>query len=122
MEALHQILSLHFLLRNSVYTSVFIGVACPLVGVFLVLRRLIFMGVALPQISSTGVAVSLSLPLWLGLQVTPQSEHMLAFIGSILFSVVAILVLAFLERRGRGLPEGRLGTAYVVATAISILL
>ena len=122
MEALHQILSLHFLLRNSVYTSVFIGVACPLVGVFLVLRRLIFMGVALPQISSTGVAVSLSLHLWLGLQVTPQSEHMLAFIGSILFSVVAILVLAFLERRGRGLPEGRLGTAYVVATAISILL
>ena len=43
--------------RNSVYTSVIIGFACPLVGVFLVLRRLVFMGVALPQISSTGVAI-----------------------------------------------------------------
>jgi ABC-type Mn2+/Zn2+ transport system permease subunit len=32
------------------------------------------------------------------------------------------LVLAFLERRGRGQPEGRLGTAYVVAAAFSILL
>ena len=31
-------------------------------------------------------------------------------------------MLAFLERRGRGQPEGRLGTAYVVAAALSILL
>jgi ABC-type Mn2+/Zn2+ transport system permease subunit len=122
MEALHHILSFGFLLRNSVYTSVLIGFACPLVGVFLVLRRLVFVGVALPQISSTGIALSLSLPLWLGFQATPQSGHTLAFIGSTLFSVVAILVLAFLERRGRGLPEGRLGTAYVVAAAVSILL
>jgi ABC-type Mn2+/Zn2+ transport system permease subunit len=125
METLHQILSPDFLLRNSVYTSVLIGLACPLVGVFLVLRRLVFMGVALPQISSTGVALALSLPLWLGVNVTahgPHSEHALAFVGSMLFSVVAILVLAFLERRGRGLPEGRLGTAYVVAAALSILL
>ena len=122
MEALHQILSFNFLLRNSVYTSVLIGFACPLVGVFLVLRRLVFVGVALPQISSTGVALSLSLPLWLGFQVTSHSEHALAFIGSTLFSIVAILILAFMEQRGRGLPEGRLGTAYVVSAAVSILL
>ena len=125
METLHQILSPDFLLRNSVYTSVLIGLACPLVGVFLVLRRLVFMGVALPQISSTGVALALSLPLWLGVSVTAygsHSEHVLAFVGSTAFSLVAILVLAFLERRGRGLPEGRLGTAYVVAAALSILL
>ena len=122
MDALHHIISSGFLLRNSVYTSVLIGFACPLVGVFLVLRRLVFMGVALPQISSTGIALSLSLPLWLGYQATSQNGHALAFIGSTLFSVSAILVLAFLERRGRGLPEGRLGTAYVVAAAVSILL
>ena len=59
METLRQMLSPDFLLRNSVYTSVLIGFACPLVGVFLVVRRLVFIGVALPQISSTGVAVAL---------------------------------------------------------------
>ena len=96
MEALHQILSPQFLLRNSVYTSVLIGFACPLVGVFLVLRRLVFMGVALPQISSTGIALSLSLPIWMGLQLTPYGEHALAFIGATAFSLSAILVLAFL--------------------------
>ncbi len=125
MDTLRQILSPDFLLRNSVYTSVLIGLACPLVGVFLVLRRLVFMGVALPQISSTGVALALSLPMWLGADVTAhssQGEHTLAFLGSLTFSLVAILVLAFLERRGRGMAEGRLGTAYVVAAAASILL
>ena len=124
METLKEILSPDFLLRNSVYTSVLVGFACPLVGVFLVLRRLIFMGVALPQISSTGVAVAWSLPVWLGMNVASaeHSAHTLAFAGSMLFTLAAILILAFLERRGRGLAEGRLGTAYVVATALSILL
>jgi ABC-type Mn2+/Zn2+ transport system permease subunit len=125
MESLRHILSPDFLLRNSVYTSVLIGFACPLVGVFLVLRRLVFVGVALPQISSTGVAIALSMPLWLGVKPAEHaahSEHLLAYAGSLVFSLAAILVLAFLERRGRGLPEGRLGTGYVVAAALSILL
>jgi ABC-type Mn2+/Zn2+ transport system permease subunit len=124
METLKEILSPDFLLRNSLYTSVLIGFACPLVGVFLVLRRLVFMGVALPQISSTGVAIALSVPFWLGLnpQHAAHDEHIIAFAGAMLFSLAAILTLAFLERRGRGLPEGRLGAAYVVAAALSILL
>ena len=125
MEIIYQIFSPDFLLRNSIYTSVLVGLVCPLVGVFLVMRRLVFMGGALPQISSTGVAVALSLPLWLGFNLSEHSSHsahMLAFIGSITFSLVAIMALAFLERRGRGQPEGRLGTVYVVAAALSILL
>jgi ABC-type Mn2+/Zn2+ transport system permease subunit len=125
MEALGQILSPDFLLRNSVYTSVLVGFSCPLVGLFLVMRRLVFMGVALPQISSTGVAIALSLPLWLGFNLADHgshSAHELAFVGSITFSLTAILVLAFMERRGGGQSEGRLGTAYVVAAALGILL
>jgi ABC-type Mn2+/Zn2+ transport system permease subunit len=125
METLFQILSPDFLLRNSIYTSVLIGFSCPLVGVFLVMRRLVFMGVALPQISSTGVAIALSFPLWFGFRLTDHgshSAHALAFLGAMTFSLGAILVLAFLERRGRGQPEGRLGTAYVVAAALSILI
>jgi ABC-type Mn2+/Zn2+ transport system permease subunit len=125
MEMLHQILAFDFLLRNSLYTSILIGFTCPLVGVFLVMRRLVFLGVALPQISSTGVAIVLSLPLWLGFNLSAHGVHgmhALAFAGSIAFSLTAILVLAFLERRGSGQPEGRLGTAYVVAAALGILI
>jgi ABC-type Mn2+/Zn2+ transport system permease subunit len=125
LASLSHILSPDFLLRNSVYTSVLVGFSCPLVGVFLVMRRLVFMGVALPQVSSTGVAIALSVPLWLGFKLSShpsESAHMLAFIGSMTFSLAAILVLAFMERRGRGQPEGRLGTAYVVAASLSILV
>src|SRR5437764_13727823 len=85
METLRQILSPDFLLRNSVYTSVLIGFACPLIGVFLVLRRLVFMGVALPQISSMGIAIALSVPMWLGLlqpEHAAHSEHLYAFLAS----------------------------------------
>ncbi len=125
MESLRHILSPDFLMRNSVYTSVLIGFACPLVGVFLVLRRLVFIGVALPQISSLGIAVALSVPMWLGLlqpEHAAHTEHLYAFAGSTFFSLGAILVMAFLERRGTGSPEGRLGTAYVVAAALSIII
>ena len=125
METLRTIFDPDFLLRYAVYTNLLVGLGCPLVGVFLVLRRLIFMGVALPQISSTGVAVALSLPLWMGWQQAAhqgEREHWFAIAGSIVFSLLAIVVLVFMERRRRGLPEGRLGTAYAVATAISILL
>jgi ABC-type Mn2+/Zn2+ transport system permease subunit len=125
MESLRQILSPDFLLRNSVYTSVLIGFACPLVGVFLILRRLVFLGVALPQISSTGIAIAFSVPMWLGLlppEHAAHSEHLFAFAGSAIFSLGAILVMAVLERRGRGSPEGRLGAAYVVAAALSIII
>jgi ABC-type Mn2+/Zn2+ transport system permease subunit len=123
MESLLHILSPDFLLRNSVYASVLIGFACPIVGVFLVLRRLVFMGVALPQVSSLGVALALSLPVWLGARPAgPRGEHALAFAGSLVFSLGAILALAILERRRQGMNDGRLGTAYVVAAALSILV
>jgi ABC-type Mn2+/Zn2+ transport system permease subunit len=129
METLLQMLAPDFLLRNSLYSSVLVGLACPLVGVFLVLRRLVFLGVALPQISSAGIALAFSLPLWLGIVPGTMlhshgsgATHALAFAGSLCCSFGAILVLAFLERRGRGQPEGRLGTAYVVAASLSMML
>jgi len=124
MELLREILDPEFLFRNAVDTSVLVGLAAPVVGAFLVLRRMIFLGVALPQISSTGIALALSLHVWYGHYDGGHGaeERVLAFIGSIGFALVAVCVLAFLDRHRRGSPEGRIGTAYVVSIAISILL
>ena len=123
MQTLLEVLSPDFPLRNSVYMSLLVGLACPLVGVYLVLRRLIFMGVALPQVSSCGIAAAFALHTW---QIIPHveesSENLLAIGGSTVFTLAAILGFALLERRGRGVVEGRLGTAYVLAGAWSILL
>jgi ABC-type Mn2+/Zn2+ transport system permease subunit len=122
METLREIFSPDFLLRNSVYISLLVGLVCPLVGVYLVLRRLIFMGVALPQISSCGIAFAFALQAWGVLAHLHASEHRLAFLGSTLFTIPTIILLSLLVRRGRGSVEGRLGTVYVLAGAWSVLL
>jgi ABC-type Mn2+/Zn2+ transport system permease subunit len=127
MDTLREILDIHFLLRNSVYISLLVGFACPLVGVLLILRRLIFMGAALPQISSAGIAFAFSLPAYGVLNHMHAwhfagDERLLALIGGLSFTLTSLLVLAILERRGRGSVEGRIGTLYVLSGAWSILL
>ncbi len=123
MQTLLEVFSPDFPLRNSIYMGLLVGVTCPLVGVYLVLRRLIFMGVALPQLSSCGIAAAFALHTWHIIpHIEESSEHFLAIGGSTLFTLAAILGFALLERRGRGAVEGRIGTAYALAGAWSILL
>src|SRR2546428_13729684 len=105
MDTLRTILDPHFLLRNSVFISLLVGLVCPSVGVYLVLRRLIFMGVALPQISSCGIAFTFALQGWGLLAHLHQSEHSLAFFGSTLFTIPTIVLLSLMVRRGPG-PGG----------------
>lgn len=121
MDTLREILDPEFLLRNSVYMSLLIGLACPLVGVYLVLRRMVFLGVALPQISSCGIACAFALHSWNIIQHDQFGENILAFIGSTVFTLMTLIVLAILDKRG-GFVQGRIGTVYVLAGAWSILL
>jgi ABC-type Mn2+/Zn2+ transport system permease subunit len=123
MDTLREIFSPESLLRNSFCISLLVGLTCPVVGVYLILRRLIFLGVALPQISSCGIAAAFALHTWHIIPHLEEStEHSLAFMGSTVFTLLAILILSVLERRGKGLVEGRIGTVYVLAGAWSILL
>jgi ABC-type Mn2+/Zn2+ transport system permease subunit len=123
MDTLREILDPGFLLRNSVYMSLLVGFVCPLVGGYLVMRRLIFMGVALPQISSCGIAFAFAFHTWGFVpHLEEGSEHWLAFAGSSLFTLISILAFSVIERRGRNLIEASIGTIYVLAGAWSILL
>jgi ABC-type Mn2+/Zn2+ transport system permease subunit len=122
MSALLQILSPDFLLRDALVASVIVGLICPLVGVYFVLRRMVFLGVALPQVSAAGIAFSF---FTYGLVVGPHepyqlSERVVAMIGSFSFTLAATLVLAFFERR-RETVEARIGTTYALAAAATIL-
>jgi ABC-type Mn2+/Zn2+ transport system permease subunit len=125
MSQLLSMLSPDFLLHHALYGSVVVGFVCPLVGVYFVLRRLVFWGVALPEVSAAGIAFALMLQ---GFGVTlfaggEAGEKHLAILGSIVFTVGAILLLTWLERGsgGRGLSEGRVGALYAFAAAVAIL-
>lgn len=123
MNALLEILRPTFLLRDALVASILVGFTCPLVGVYFVLRRMIFLGVALPQVSAAGIAFAfLTYKLLVGPHEQLEvSEHVLAIIGSFVFTLVATVVLAALERRGRPTVEARIGTTYAVAAAATIL-
>ena len=123
MDTLLEILNPHFLLRNALYGGLIIGIVAPLVGVYLLARRMVFLGVALPQISTAGVAAAFVWHTYFhGHQSRDVSDFMLALVGSTILTFAVILGLALLERRGRGLGEGRIGMLYAIAGAVTILL
>lgn len=123
MTTLFEMLKPGFLLHHAVWGSVVVGFVCPLVGVYFVLRRLVLWGVALPQVSASGIAFAFMLQ-GLGFNILAGNESQekhLAIAGALVFTVGTILVLAALERRGAGLSEGRIGALYALAWAASML-
>ena len=122
MSALVEILRPGFLLRDALIGSVLVGMVCPLVGVYFVLRRMIFLGVALPQLSAAGIALAFLLHrAVIGPHVHFQ-ESALAALGASALTLFGILVLAAFERHGRQMVEARLGVTYAAAGALTILV
>ena len=123
MSELATIFAPDFLLRNSLYAGVVVGFACPLIGLYFVLRRMVFLGVALPQVSGAGIALAFLLH-GLDLHFLPHvtEEHWMALAGSLVLTAATILVLVAMERRRQGTTEGRIGVTYVLASATAILL
>jgi ABC-type Mn2+/Zn2+ transport system permease subunit len=123
VSTLLEILDPNFLLHDALVGSVLVGLVCPLVGVYFVLRRMIFLGVALPQLSAAGIAFAfLAYRTVVGVHAHEEpSERALAMAGSFAFTLAGLLVLAALERRGRETVEARIGTTYALAAAATIL-
>ena len=123
MDTLLEIINPNFLLRNALYGGLVIGIVAPLVGVFLMARRMVFIGITLPQVSTAGVAGAFVWHAFFhGHPDRDVNDFMIALVGSSLLTFVVILGLAVLERRGQGLREGRIGMLYAIAGAATILL
>lgn len=123
MSTLGEILQPDFLLHDALVSSVLVGAVCPLVGVYFLLRRMIFLGVALPQLSAAGIAFAFLLYRSIvGFHEHLElNERLLAMAGSFSFTLLGLLVLAALERGGRETVEARIGTTYAFAAAATIL-
>jgi ABC-type Mn2+/Zn2+ transport system permease subunit len=122
VDTLIEIVSPGFILREALIASVLVGCVCPLVGVYFVLRRMIFLGVALPQVSAAGIACAfLAYRMLIGQhQHFIASERWLALLGSLSWTLVGLLILAALARH-RETVEARIGMTYAVAAAATIL-
>jgi len=105
------------LFREALYGALVIALACSVLGVYVVLRRIVFVGAALAQISSAGIALAL----WLAgagvaLEVATQPT-----VVSLLLTLVAVLFFSS-GARGRIPPDATIGITYAVAAAVGILL
>jgi ABC-type Mn2+/Zn2+ transport system permease subunit len=97
------------------------GLVCPLIGSYLVLRRTVFLGLTLPEIAAAGVSFTLWLQETGVLPQLNQSERGIGMVGSLVFTFLGMGLLGYLEQRGKGLAEGRLAAAYAFAGGLTIL-
>jgi zinc transport system permease protein len=109
-----------FLFRDALYGSLLIALACSVIGVYVVLRRIVFVGAALAELSSAGIALAL----WLTgmgwanvLTGHPLVMSLLVTIGGVLF-----FALGSSGARSPIPPDATIGVTYAVAGAVGILL
>jgi len=106
------------LFREALYGALVIALACSAVGVYVVLRRIVFVGAALAQLSSAGIALALWLGgLGLALGV---ATHPLAM--SLIMTLAGALFFGAGGARGRIPQDATIGVTYAVAAAAGILL
>jgi ABC-type Mn2+/Zn2+ transport system permease subunit len=121
MVNLLEFLSPNFLLFPALAGSAILAFVCPVVGAHLLLRRRVFLGLTLPQIAACGVAFTFWLSHALGMSHGTGGERFLATLGSLVFTLLGMGLLAYLDRHATGSPEGRLAAAYAFASALTIL-
>ena len=121
MSTLFEIVNPSYLLFPALLGTMIMGLVCPLVGSFLVLRRTVFLGLTLPEIAAAGVAFTFWMQQAGLLPQMEQSERGVAMVGSLVFTFLGMGLLGYLEQRGKGLAEGRLAAAYAFAGALTIL-
>ena len=105
------------LFREALYGALVIGLACSVLGVYVVLRRIVFVGAALAQISSAGIALAL----WLAGAGVALGDVTEPPVVSLLLTLIAVLFFAS-GARGRIPADATIGITYAVAAAVGILL
>jgi ABC-type Mn2+/Zn2+ transport system permease subunit len=121
MNTIGEILSPSYLLFPALLGTAILGLVCPLMGSYLILRRTVFLGLTLPQIAAAGVSFTFWLQHTGWLSILGESERGIGMIGSLFFTFLGMGLLGYLEQRGKGIAEGRLAAAYALAGALTIL-
>lgn len=106
------------LFKDALYGALLIALACSVLGVYVVLRRIVFVGAALAELSSAGIALALFLA---GLGISSSLvTHPVAM--SLLVTMAGAIFFGLGGGKHRIPPDATIGVTYVVAAAAGILL
>ena len=95
-------------IRQALWAGLIVALMCSFLGVYVVLKRIVFVGVALAELSSAGIAVGL----WLGFS---------PIWGAMLLMVFGVTMFAVRWSPRRVPTESVIGIVYSVAGALAIL-
>jgi ABC-type Mn2+/Zn2+ transport system permease subunit len=113
-----ELLSPDFLFRNAILGGLGVALLCSVLGVYLVLRRLVLIGVALPQAGAAGIAAVF----WLtGHGQAGETGHLLALAGSLAATFGALALLVLGRRRARSPAEWGVGALFAISSAATLL-
>jgi ABC-type Mn2+/Zn2+ transport system permease subunit len=112
-------LSLPFLWM-ALAAGLLVGCLCAYLGIFLILKRIVFVGAALSQIAAAGLALGLVLQGWVGGAAGGWPE--LARMVSLLVTMVGIVLFWIPVAERRVSRESLIGYAYAAAGAVTVLL
>ena len=112
-------LSAALLFKDALYGSLIIAVVCAVLGVYVVLRRIVFVGAAIAQLSSAGIALALFMR---GMGwASGMTAHPVAF--SLVFALAGAMFFGLGGGGKAGVaPDATIGVTYAVAAAAGILL
>ncbi len=117
-------------LIKELYFEAFIGsllaaVLCSMVGSLLYLKRNIFLGLALPQVSAAGISFGLFILPGLGYALKEggrQTPELLIILTFAFVSVMVIIgILLYLDAKGKGSEESRIAGTFAGAWTATIL-
>jgi zinc transport system permease protein len=103
------------LFRDPVLCALIAGAVLGFLGVYIVLRRMIFVSVAVTQASALGVALAFFCEIHLGISLDPIA-------GAITFALLSTVVLSIDPRSFRLPHESLLGFAFAVTGGATILI
>jgi ABC-type Mn2+/Zn2+ transport system permease subunit len=110
------------LFHNTYLAGWLMAVVLALVGVLVVARDQIFLGAAVSQCATLGVAVAMSLGMLLGGSAEVFSSEAGMSAMAVVFSVLGALLASRREKSGRDSHEAVTGWVFLLAASLSVLL
>ncbi|MBL7995381.1 metal ABC transporter permease [bacterium] len=108
MAELIDIFEIEFM-QHALYTGLLVGIMCSFLGVYIVLRRIVFVGASLAQISSTGFAIGIIF-------------EMNPVVSAMALTMIGVVWFAFNLNSKKIPQDSTLALGYIIASASAILI
>ncbi|MBI3071550.1 MAG: metal ABC transporter permease [Deltaproteobacteria bacterium] len=107
--------------RSALAAALLVALICGFLGVYVVLKKIVFVSASLSQIASLGVAIAFSIPALSGSD-SPSGRHLHPLEISLAFTVAGAIFFSSVRPNRRLSPDALMGIAYIVASAAVVLL